>query len=505
MNIKLVAAGILMMSLGSCKKDFLEVQPQNFISSNNFFQTQTDYIQAVNATYAPLRNVYNDAYILGEMRSDNAHYIYNNSNRGQLVREEIADFIDNPTAAPTAAKWTSNYRIIAYANEVLARIDAATIDENVKKNLKGQVLFLRALSYFDLVQYFGDVPLTLTPTAGSADEIINVKSTMSRTPKAEVYAQIIKDAQDAAGLLPDKSQQEKGRATSGAAKTLLGNVYVVLKQWPQAEIMLKEVVNSGQYSLLTDYAAVFDPANKNSAESIFEVQYQQGNLGLQSSFAYTFMPNITDIKPIVGFGFNNGSIGGWNTPSEDIIAAYENGDKRKGASIADGYTTANGTIVAQPFIKKYLHLPLPAPNGSAPNTNENWPVYRYSEVLLFLAEALNEQGKSAEALPFLNQVRNRAFGAGVSPITTTDQTQLRNILLRERRVEFAFENKRWLDLVRAGKAIEVMSAYGAALKASGKHPNLVSSTYNVTQNRLLFPIPFSEIQLNPKLIQNPGY
>ncbi len=505
MNIKIIVAGILLISLSSCKKDFLTVEPQNFISTNNFFQTQTDFVQAVNATYAPLRNLYNDAYIMGEMRSDNAHYIYNNSNRGQLVREEIADFIDNPTAAPTANKWTSNYRIIAYANEVLARIDGATFDDNVKKNLKGQVLFLRALSYFDLVQYFGDVPLTLTPTAGSADEIINVKSTMSRTPKVEVYAQIIKDVQEAATLLPDKSQQEKGRATSGAAKTLLANVYIVQKQWTQAETVLKEVVNSGKYSLLSDYAAVFDPANKNSTESVFEVQYQQGNLGLQSSFAYIFMPNITDLKPIVGFSFNNGSTGGWNTPSDDVIATYESGDKRKAASIADGYTAANGSFVAQPFIKKYLHLPLPAPNGSSPNTNENWPVYRYSEVLLMLAETLNEQGKSAEALPYLNQVRDRAFGAGVASISTTDQSQLRDTILHERRVELAFENKRWLDLVRTGKAIEVLSAYGAALKASSKHPNLVPSTYNVTQNRLLFPIPFSEVQLNPKLIQNPGY
>ncbi|MBD0365794.1 MAG: RagB/SusD family nutrient uptake outer membrane protein, partial [Flavisolibacter sp.] len=233
-----------------------------------------------------------------------------------------------------------------------------------------------------------DVPLVLTPTAGSADEIIGVRSAMSRTPKADVYAQIIKDAQEAASLLPNKAQQEKGRATSGAAKTLLGNVYVVLKQWAQAETVLKEVVNSGQYSLLTDYAAVFDPANKNNSESVFEVQYQQGNLGLQSSFAYLFLPNLSDIRPIVGFTFNNNSIGGWNTPTEDLISTYETGDKRKAASIAEGYTNASGTFVPVPYIRKYLHLPLPTPNGTSPNTNENWPVYRYAEVLLFSSRSI---------------------------------------------------------------------------------------------------------------------
>lgn len=504
MNIKILAAAVMLTTLGSCKKDFLNIAPENFISSDNFFTSQTDFTQAVNATYAPLRGVYNSAYIMGEMRSDNAHYIYNNTNRGNLVREEIADFIDNPTAEPVANKWTSNYRIIASANEVLARIDAATFDENIKKNLKGQVLFLRSLAYFDLVQYFGGVPLVLTPTAGTADEIINVKSTLERAPVAEVYAQIIKDAQEAAPLLPNKAIQEKGRATIGAAKTLLGNVYMVQKKWAEAETVLKEVVASGQYSLLSDYAAFFHPNNKNNAESIFEVQYQAGNLGLQSSFAYVFMPNLTNLTPITGFTFNNQNTGGWNIPTDNLISAYGAGDKRKAATIADGYTV-NGAFVAQPYTIKYLHLPLPAPNGSAPNTSENWPVYRYAEVLLFLAEALNEQGRSSEGLAYLNVVRDRAFGAGVSPVNTTSQTALRDAILNERRFELAFENKRWLDLVRTGKAVEVMSAYGAALKASGKYPNLVPTTYNVTANRLLFPIPFNEILVDPKLVQNPGY
>jgi starch-binding outer membrane protein, SusD/RagB family len=503
MKIKAILIGFVLLSLNSCQ-DFLEVEPKNFISSNNFFQTEADFTQAVNASYAPLRNVYNSAYITGEMRSDNTHYIYNNSNRGNLVREEIADFIDNPTAEPVLNKWSGNYRVISYANEVLSRLDAGPVGEELKKNLKGQVLFLRALAYFDLVQYFGDVPLVLRPTAGSADEVINVTSAMSRTPAAEVYAQIIKDAQEAAGLLPPKNQQEKGRATAGAAQTLLGNVYLVLKQWAQAETELRKVVTGGQYALLPDYAACFDPANKNNAESVFEVQYQQGNLGLQSSFAYVFLPNLTNLAPITGIAFNNQSIGGWNIPSDNMLAAYEQGDKRKAASVAEGYTV-NGNFVAQPYVKKYLHLPLPTPNGSSPNAHENWPVYRYAEVLLLLAEALNEQNKTPEALTYLNLIRDRAFGAGVAPVTTTQQDQLRTLIQQERRVELAFENKRWLDLVRTGKAIEVLNAYGAALKASGKHPNLIPQTYNVTPDRLLFPIPFTEVQVNPNLKQNPGY
>src|SRR5690554_5549627 len=161
--------GILVGFLSSCG-NFLEIPPKNFMSTTNFFETEDDFIQAVNAAYSPLRTVYNQAYVMGEMRSDNTHYLFNNSNRGNLVREEIADFINNPTASPAETKWTGNYRIISYANEVIVRIDEASLADDIKSRLKGEVFFLRALAYFDLVQYFGGVPLILTPTAGTADE-----------------------------------------------------------------------------------------------------------------------------------------------------------------------------------------------------------------------------------------------------------------------------------------------------------------------------------------------
>lgn len=500
----IISAGVVALTLTACG-DFLNVEPKNFISSTNFFETEEDFVQAINATYAPLRMVYDEAYVMGEMRSDNTHYIFNSSNRGNLVREEIADFVNRPTAEPASDKWTANYRIVAYANEVLSRIDEASLDDNIKGNLKGQALFLRAFAYFDLVQYFGGVPIILNPTSGSADDILNEYSAMPRNSTDEVYAQIIADAQEAAQLLPAKSAQEPGRATSGAARTLLGNVYIVLEQWAQAETELKHVVNSGEYSLMTDYAAIFSPENKNNQESIFEIQYMEGNLGLQSRFAYVFMPNLTNLMPIVGFQFNNQSTGGWNMPTEDLLNAYEPGDMRRAASIAEGYTDADGAFVALPYIKKYLHLPLPAPNGSSANTDENWPVYRYAEVLLFLAEALNEQQKPSEALTYLNQVRDRAFGAGVSPVSETGQDALRTLILHERRIELAFENKRWLDLVRTGQAVAVMNAYGAALKATGEHPYLLPQAYEVNENKLIFPIPFDEMQRNPNFEQNPGY
>jgi hypothetical protein len=290
------------------------------------------------------------------------------------------------------------------------------------------------------------------------------------------------------------------------------------KKYAEAETLLKTIPAMG-YQLLADYASVFSTANKNSTESIFEVQYQQGTQGgQQSNFIYHFLPRSTNTSKVTGVATNNSGTGGWNTPTLDMINSYEPNDKRLDASIgvAEGtynssnvfaisanasivnYVPASGKI-GVPYIKKYLN-----PHSTANNTDDNWPIYRYADVLLLLAEALNEQsGKSTEALIYLNQVRDRAFGAGVSTITTTNQSELRDIIAHERRVELAFENHRWHDLVRTGKAIEVMNAYGVALKQ--QYSYLDPSSYQVTETRLLYPIPVFEIETNPALTQNPGY
>lgn len=292
---------------------------------------------------------------------------------------------------------------------------------------------------------------------------------------------------------------------------------MTLKRYADAETLLKTLSGMG-YQLLPNYASVFSTANKNSRESIFEVQYLQGAQGgQQSNFIYLFLPRTASTAMITGVATNNTGIGGWNTPTQDLIDAYEPGDARKDASIGiaegtynasniftisanksvENYTPAAGKI-GVPYIKKYLN-----PHSTANNTNDNWPIYRYADALLLLAESLNEQHRPAEALPYLNQVRDRAFGVGVSPVTTTDEAELRDIIAHERRVELAFENHRWHDLVRTGKAIDVMNAHGAALKAAYNY--LTADTYQVTQNRLLFPIPQSERELNRDLAQNDGY
>lgn len=353
---------------------------------------------------------------------------------------------------------------------------------------------------------FGDVPLYV-------EFVESFEETFKpRSPVSDVYAQIIADATQAATLLPAKGSQDVGKATSGAAYALLGDVYLTLGQWSDAESALMEVVNM-DYILLPDYADIFRPSNEGNDEIIFEVEYLEGtSLSLGSEFPYRMLPLLEDPSIITGVSSSPRmpqGLGGWNIPTPDIIAAYEDTvrDERYAASI--GYITAETSAVSNPdhdhtpYIKKYQH-----PHSLFRETDQNWIIYRYADVLLMLAESLNEQGRGPEALPYLNEVRDRA---NLDDATVTEQTALRDIIIREQRVELAFENKRWPTLIRKGLAVDAMNAYGVRVKtnpesyyyALGNAP--FSTSFNVTEDKLIYPIPLREILVNPDLEQNPGY
>jgi starch-binding outer membrane protein, SusD/RagB family len=485
------------MSLTSCKDDFLTIVPETELSSAIFFKTEADFQQAVNATYVPLRTIVNDrAWLLGEMHSDNTYYSRNPLFGATEQQEDIADF-----AVPTANGVTANvhvlnqYRqdflIIARANQVFSQIDNVEFNADSKNNIKGQAHFLRAYAYFELIRYFEKVPLHLTPVPNRQEAALPLAS------REEIFAQIIKDAQEAVRLLPAKSKQEAGRATSGAARTLLANVYIEQKKWAEAETLLKEIVNSNEYSLMSAYAEAFseNASNKNNAESVFEVQFLEGAAGLNGNFMYQFMPrpiSPTEIVTIMGTSNPQPLDGeGNNTPTPDIIAAYEEGDQREEASI--GYITLAQSArlnKVYPYIKKFA-----SPHALHNNHGMNWPIYRYAEVLLFLAEALNEQGKNGEAAIYLNQVRKRA-GLGDS-----QEANQREAIFKERRVELAFENKRWFDLVRTGRAIEVITAYGNRIKANPQayyYPEGTAPRGNAFSNiSIYYGLPADEAALSP--------
>lgn len=502
--------------LGSCKKDFLTRYPEGNLNEGNFYKSTTDFQQAVNGAYVPLRDIANNAYFMDEIRSDNAHYDYNQKDRGNVTIENMVDFLDNSNNTITLNRYQANYNGIARTNVVLDRLATITfpMTDADKNQITGEAKALRGHYYFDLVKTYGGVPLNLhevkTPSEGF----------LERATAEQVYTQVIADLTDAMNLLaaPTFAAAQTGRATKGSVATELAAVYMQRKEYAKAIPLLQSVTQMG-YALMPNFRDVFNPANKNgNKEIIWDVQFQSGTSGQQSNFIYRFTPVTTNTLNILGVSFNN-TIGGWMVPTESLINTFEPGDSRFDASIgviegtldantnfvpsgvvsAVGYTPKPG-VTAKYFARKYYYPPYPNLNQ---NTDQNWPLYRYSDVLLMLAEALNETGKPGEALPYLNQVRTRAFGAGNGQIATTDPASLRTIVADERRRELAFENKRWQDLIRTGQAIQVMTAYGTALKQ--KFPYLLPQSYNVTQERLLYPIPLREIQLNSKLTQNPGY
>ena len=457
-------AGLLTFISTGCHEGFLTVVPETSLSSATFFKTEADFVQAVNAAYVPLRTIYNDrTWKLAEMHSDNTHYARNRLFGAVDNTQNLADFcipVSNglTTNDNVLQQYRQDYVIIARTNEILTRIDDVEFDATAKANLKGQALFLRAFAYYELARYFGKAPLHLEPVTtreGASKPLSNT---------AELYAQIESDLKAAIPLLPTKSVQQPGRVTSGAAMMLLADLYMFQKKWQDAEPLLQNIVNSNQYSLMGDYDLAFSEtnSNKNNAESIFEVQYMEGSAGLNGNLIYQFVPTpITaeELAPITGTS-NPQAISGENNniPTPDIIEAYEPGDLRKDISI--GYVTLSQSLredKVYPYIKKFARKH--AVHG---NTGQNFPVYRYAETLLFLAEALNEQGRGADALPFLNQVRNRA---GLPNITETSTEALREIIFRERRVELAFENKRWFDLVRTGRVREIIEPFGQRVKA----------------------------------------
>jgi tetratricopeptide (TPR) repeat protein len=495
----IIAFGIVCSFFGSsCKKDFLDKTDPTRIGTDVFYKNQTEMEQAVNGVYGQLQGIINDQWLFNEMVSDNTTLDFDPGNRGNAPAIEAFEYYNvNSGTGNISGMYKSYYSSLFDINTTLLKLGKSTIADSVKNPFAGQLKFLRAYYYFELTQYFGDVVLITEPldqTSKAWDYL--------RVPQEKVYGQIVADLNDAIGLLPVRyNSANTGRVTKGAALTLLGKVYLTKKQYPDAVTALKQVLTLG-YSLVPSYADVFDPQKKNGPESVFEVQYQGGNdLGEWSSFIYTFAPRLS--KGAIT-GWPQSTPGGWNIPTKDLIADYESGDLRKDISIGlDFASPVTGDIV--PYIKKYDH-----PHSIYGRTDDDWPVLRYSDVLLMLAEAINEQGgPTAEAYTYLNQVRQRA---GLAALAGLDQMSFRDKVLHERRVELAFENWRWFDLKRTKTANELaqfLTAYTAKEKAD---PTVTRQGIPYSNNdyvfdayEALYPIPSTEILINSKLTQNPGY
>lgn len=495
---KLVAI-ICCMSTISCSKTFLNKTDPTRIGAELFFKDQVQVNQALNGIYGQLQGITNNAYIFKEMMSDNTTFDLNPLDRGGAAGWEAFEFSTvNSGNGEISNLWNSYYSAMFNVNNALGKIQTATITDASKKAVDGELKFLRAFLYFDLVRYFGDVVL-VTKVLETPDEAFG----LLRVPQAQVFTQIETDLKDAVASLPDRQPtNQTGRATKGAAATLLGTVYLTQKKYADAVTTLNGVLSLG-YTLLTNYPDVFDPTKKNGPESIFEIQYQGGNdLGEQSNFMYVFAPRLSGAA-ITGYG--NVVPAGRNIPTNDLIKAFETGDARFGVSLDTGYRTSANVFVPIPYIKKYRH-----PHTIAGRTDNNWPVMRYADVLLMLAEAINEAtGPTNGALGYLNQVRARAK---LLPLSGLDKVAFRTSVLQERRVELAFENHRWFDLKRTKTPAELvafMNAHGAREKANPTVPRggiaFNALDYVYVDTEVLLPIPAPQILINAQLSQNLGY
>ena len=352
-----------------------------------------------------------------------------------------------------------------------------------------EVRFIRALTYFNMVRIWGDVPLVTS-------EIVNIADayTYGRKPAADVYKQIEDDLTFAIANLPTtQTTANLGRATKGAAQGILGKVLLTERKYSDAAVQLKAVIDAGNYALQANYANIFLTSNEMNSEILFAVRYSKGGFGVGSGFTNFFLPSP------LSAAFNtsvNGGVGTgqqFNTVDADLVAAFTaSGTTDVRAAASYGNTTTPY------FTKKYIDTPT-----TAYDAENDWIVLRYADVLLMYAEAINEQGApSADALSATNQVIRRSRNLPVATAaptvdlpTGTTQAALRTRLETERRLELNFEGHRWFDLVRTNRAIDVMNAYFTK----------AAVTTRIDAHNLLFPLPLQEIQTNPILTQNQGY
>ncbi len=502
---------LILIILTGCS-DKLNVDPHTFASDKTYYKTEEQIGSAVNGIYNVLQSLYNSSgnnaiYTLTEMRSDNTDFQYFETDRGVQQREDINDFLMTASNIYNQDVWNTLYRGIQQANAVIDNIGNVEFSTPEKgTQYEGEAKFIRAFLYFHLVRLYGEVPLRDKHTSGPGDAFTAQKASVD-----ELYTFMKGDVNFAIENLPVKydNDADKGRLTKGAAYTLMGEIHLTLHDYQNAVAALTEVTKLG-YDLVRGedaYARVFDTQNKNNIESIFEIQFSASLDGENSSYIFSFAPR--DSRAALINPAWTGAMAGTNTPTLDMLLAYEPGDLRKEASI-DFFVDPANRVYQESFggnlsiggdsavyIKKYYHPPYTI-NGRA---DENFPVYRYAYVKLILAEALNEIGKGSEALPLLNDVRKRA---GLDEITNSDQAFLREAIFKEIRVEVAFENHRWYQLLRTGRAIEIMTEHGKkekerlreAARKLGQVCHLIDAAYDIKPYKLLFPIPERECRLN---------
>ena len=496
-NIKFALCIVASLIAVSCS-DFLEKAPYDTVDPNNTSSMTDDIIvPMVNGCYKCLQssNMYNMRMWTLDILAGNSVVGAGGGTDG-LETIQASNFITQSDNGMALYMWRSPWVGIGQCNALLQGLETAeNATPALRNRVKGEALFLRAHYYYILVRLYGALPIRKEPY--NPEE----SSAIARSSVSEVYDLIIADTKEAIELLPAKAEyrtEDQGRACKEAAMCQLADIYLTLapdnsSYYSQIESLCDDIASYGYDLLSYDYMDCFDATKNNTGESLFEVQfsgsteYDFWGSDCQSSWASTFMgPRNSD--------FVAGSYG-WNQPTQEFVDQYEPGDLRKDLTIFyEGCPSFDGKDYKASYsntgynVRKFMVTKSVSPEY---NTNPaNWVVYRYADVLLKKAEALNEQGRTSEAATPLNIVRQRA---GLTPVTGLTQEEMREKIIHERRMELAFEGHRWFDLIRINHgeyAIEFLKSIGKT---------------NVNKNRLIFPIPQTERDSNPLMDQNIGY
>jgi hypothetical protein len=478
-HIRITSLFLMVAFIAPSCKDFLEENPKDRVATSNYYTTAEDAVSAVNAIYAHLNaqsgdtfgGVYHSSFWVAiGLASDEML----NNTAGDINAEQLSSFTHSSTNGMVFDVWKQHYKAITLANIAIERIPAISMDETLRTRLVNEAKFLRGLLYFDLVRMFGKIPLVLKEIEPLTPPVAEVEA---------IYAQIIQDLTDAEGL-PAEQADGKGRATSGAAKAILAKVYLTRKEYDKSAAKALEVINSGRYELWENYPDVFKIANRGGKEAIFSIGFGDASGSISfwevGQFHVRLLPKI-----LADEGVTNNTHG-WQVPTPALASSFELDDERDTVTVFDEFNEDNKNIAFDKFyFRKYWDRAVePKAEGSV----QDFPLLRYSDVLLMYAEARNElPGGSTDAHDYVNMVRNRA---GLDDVTGLDQQQMKAEILEQRKLEFAAEGHRWFDLVRTGTLEQQVQLAKPNVSLDAKH--------------YLFPIPQRERDLNPNLPSN-GY
>ncbi len=483
-RIKLFTLFALMaFVLPSCH-DFLEEHPDDRVATSNYYTTEADAFSAVNAIYAQLNAQSGDTFggvyhsnfwITIGLASDEML----NNQVGNVDADQLSTFTYSPQNGIVADVWKQHYKAIWLANIAIEKIPAIDMDETLRDRLVNEAKFLRGLLYFNLVRMYGKIPLIL--------QFENAPLYPGVAEVEEVYAQIILDLTDAQNL-PQDQTDGRGRATWGAAKSILAKVYLTRGEYDKCAALCLEVIQSNKYELWENYADVFKMVNRGGKESIFTVGF--GDAGGAIIFWEGGQFHVRLIPTMLMTAHVTTNTLGWQVPSQALADSYEPGDERKAVSVFDEFNeTVRGESYNIPFDKFYFRKYWDVDDEDEfTNTTckQDFPVIRYSDVLLMYAEALNAQnGPTAEAYDAINAVRNRA---GLDDLSGLSKDEFLDAVLQERKVELAAEGHRWFDLVRTNKLETLVPAAKAGVTPASRF--------------YLFPVPQKQRDLNPNLPQN---